>query len=343
MKTATRSSGARPGMLATIVPRPSPCSTHNALLAAFALLAGASTSLAGGTARADEPSVSAATAATRAESRQRFADGARALEEGRARDALALFEEAYRLYPHHATLYNIGLCHRALGRPVRAVHALERFLAEGGAASSQSKAARTVLDEQRARIAHLAATVDPADAALVLDETPIGEEAAGGSSPAGAAAVTERDGRLAVDPGPHRLVAHAPGRTSAEASFDAAPGATVEVRLALPIARAAAVRGPVLDAPFWAAVGTSAAALVTGSVTGAIALGDSRAYGDPATPQSEAQSRKDRGEVLRVVADVAFGTALVGAAVAVVLATVREPKSAARALPSSRDFVVARF
>ncbi len=30
-------------------------------------------------------------------------------------DALTAFEESYRLYPHHSTLFNLGMCHKALG------------------------------------------------------------------------------------------------------------------------------------------------------------------------------------------------------------------------------------
>ncbi len=46
------------------------------------------------------------------------------------RDALAAFEESYRLYPRHSTLFNLGMCHKALGSYRTAIATFTRFLKE---------------------------------------------------------------------------------------------------------------------------------------------------------------------------------------------------------------------
>ena len=69
--------------------------------------------------------------------------GAKALDEGRAQEALTLFQEAYRLHRSYVTWYNIGLCERGLGHPVEAVDAFRAFL-KGGGAQIPSDTAATV-------------------------------------------------------------------------------------------------------------------------------------------------------------------------------------------------------
>ena len=74
-------------------------------------------------------------------------------------------------------------------------------------------------------------------------------------------------------------------------------------------------------------------------VTGGIALSDSSAYSDPATPDAEAEDRKSRGQVLRVVADVSFGVAI-AAGVGAILVAARPIETQAPKPPASGSISV---
>jgi tetratricopeptide (TPR) repeat protein len=277
-------------------------------------------------ARADEPAADAgATADPRQQSREQFELGVRALEDGRPGEALASFESAYALYPHWSTWYNIALCQRALGRPREMLLALERFLEGGADAIDQEQRATvaTLLREGEQKVARVHLSVHPAGGEVTLD----GERVATGRA-------------LRVNPGDHVLQVRAAGHETATRAFRAPSGEQVRLTLSLapiavrsaPPARPPAPRDEpppapqqsALDATFWAVAAISLGALAAGGVMGAIALGDSRAYSDPSVPDDEAERRRNRGEVLRVAADVAFGAALVGGVGALFLAN-REP------------------
>jgi tetratricopeptide (TPR) repeat protein len=81
--------------------------------------------LLGGPARADPDG-------DRALARRRYDEGLAAVDRGDLEEALAAFQEAYRLRPHPLVLYNVGQAYAALGRPREAVEALERYLKEAG-------------------------------------------------------------------------------------------------------------------------------------------------------------------------------------------------------------------
>jgi hypothetical protein len=275
------------------------------------------------TARADDE-------AARAQSRTLFTSGATALDDGRPGDALAYFQRAYALYPHYATLYNIGLCQRALGRTVESVTALMKFLDVGADAVSpeQRTTATRLIKEGQAKIVLATIKMTPASAKVTIDGKPL-------------------DGReVLLDPGSHVLDATAAGRQPVHHTFTAEPGARPVINLTMPKDDEPVATAPVVDEPpvvdghpppppppapgeppsrftttFWIASGAAAAALVTAGITGGIALADSSAYNDPKTSDADAANRKSRGETLRVVADVSLGLAAVGAIVAIVVVT----------------------
>src|SRR5260370_38383552 len=72
-----------------------------------------------------------------AEARKLFVDGAELVKRAQWSEALAAFEQSARLRPHAITTYNIGACHRAMGRYPRARGAFGRPLAESNAANNQ--------------------------------------------------------------------------------------------------------------------------------------------------------------------------------------------------------------
>jgi hypothetical protein len=276
--------------------------------------------------------------AARAQSRAFFTNGAAALEDGRPGEALAYFQRAYGLYPHYATLYNIGLCQRALGRPVDSVTALMKFLDEGGEAVSaeQRTTASRLIKEGQAKIVLVTLKITPSSAKVLVDGKPL-------------------EGReVLVDPGAHAIDATAAGRQPVHHTFTAEPGARPVINLTMPRDDEAATTSPPVVAPpddrrnappqppstppepsrftttFWMASGIAVGALVTGGVTGGMALADSSAYRDPKTSDAEAANRKSRGETLRVVADVSLGVAVIGAIVAIaIVARAPDPAPAA--------------
>src|SRR5262245_63109836 len=85
----------------------------------------------------------------REEARDRFDRGLALFDRGEHRAALAEFTRAYELVPNAVVLYNIGLVHAKLGRPVQAVDALDKVIAEPGALPQSDLAgARRTRDEQ---------------------------------------------------------------------------------------------------------------------------------------------------------------------------------------------------
>lgn len=75
----------------------------------------------------------------RAEARQHFQAGLAHAERGALSAALDEFEAAFAAQPHYSVLYNIGQAHAALGHPVEAVAAFERYLSEGGAQVGEAR------------------------------------------------------------------------------------------------------------------------------------------------------------------------------------------------------------
>jgi len=127
-------------------------------------------------ARADLAFAADDQARAKAEALVHFEKGVRLGESGSYREAAAEFERAYRLSPHYAVLYNLGQAYMALGQPVEAVEALQRYLTEG---ASQVPAPRrsevqAVLKQQRARIGSVAIDANVDGAVLLIDGVTVG-------------------------------------------------------------------------------------------------------------------------------------------------------------------------
>lgn len=93
------------------------------------------------------------------------------MEGGRAHDALLLFETSQRLAPYPVVTYNLGLCHRSLGRTADAVDAFERYLAapEPDAAPELLATVRAEVGRLRALLAAVQLSVTPASARVTVD------------------------------------------------------------------------------------------------------------------------------------------------------------------------------
>jgi hypothetical protein len=97
----------------------------------------------------------------RKEAADRFDRGLHLFNEGDNAGALLEFKRAYELSGERSILINVGLVHAEMGRPVDAVEALDRALAQpAGIPAAQVERARRVRDEQQVRIGRLLVTTN---------------------------------------------------------------------------------------------------------------------------------------------------------------------------------------
>jgi hypothetical protein len=90
-------------------------------------------------------------------------------------EALADFTTAYRLFPSPKLLFNIGQCSRDLGRPVEAIEAFDRFLAEAHDAPAKMLAeARRSVEELSTEVGKLLVDCSVPGAEIKLDGRKIG-------------------------------------------------------------------------------------------------------------------------------------------------------------------------
>jgi hypothetical protein len=125
-------------------------------------------------------------------------EGGKLLQQGDYVAALALFKEAYALFPSPKIFYNFGLAYMELGRKSEAIEAFERFLAEANDANPENlvKAAqhRKALAEQTAAVTF---TCNKDGAEISIDGKSHG--------------VTPPRGPVRLDPGTHQLVVEKAG------------------------------------------------------------------------------------------------------------------------------------
>ena len=195
---------------------------------------------------------SAQPAAPDAQARAAFDRGIADVDAGRFANAVAAFEESYRLRPAAVVLFNLASAYSRLGRHQQAIATFERYLAEGGGRlpPDRVQSVRARIAELRRDLPVVLLRVRPAPFTLTVDgrsQTVTGEE-------------------LALDPGSHLLVASAPSRASQQREVTLAPGGRVtwDVELAAEGATAAPVASaPVASAPIAAAPVTAPAPVVT--------------------------------------------------------------------------------
>lgn len=109
--------------------------------------------------------------------RKHFEDGITFVREHEWGRALEAFESSAALRPHAVTTYNIGACHRAMGRYTRAKAALQDALARHE--SGESLPPNLIEDSNRflgeidRLLAHVKLRVSPADARVAVDGAPL--------------------------------------------------------------------------------------------------------------------------------------------------------------------------
>lgn len=170
--------------------------------------------------------------AARAAASQHYERGLELAGAGDYQGALDEFLAAYETSPHFAVLYNVGQAYISLERPVEAVDALERYLAEGRDRLPAERVARIEqqIAAERAQIAELRISIDAESASIEVDGTRVG------SSPLAAP--------LRVAAGTHLVLVEAPGRPRAMRSVTLSPGQTLDLAIELPEAPSAPMPAP---------------------------------------------------------------------------------------------------
>jgi hypothetical protein len=102
-------------------------------------------------------------------------EGSRLYGEGDYAGALEKFNTAYAAYPSPKLMFNIGQANRDLGRPVEALQAFEKFLAdESGALPETAADARTSLAELREKLGRILIDCQAADTEVSIDGKSVG-------------------------------------------------------------------------------------------------------------------------------------------------------------------------
>jgi hypothetical protein len=160
-----------------------------------------------------------ATPEAREQARPLLKEGARHYLEGEFQQALEKFTEAYKIFPSPKLLFNIGQANRELDRPVDAVEAFERFLAQSpeGVPELVTEAKRS-LAELAPRIGRLRIECPLSGAEISIDGKPVGRAPLADSIP--------------VMPGNHEVKVIHPNAAPDVKGVTVAPGAveTVAIR-----------------------------------------------------------------------------------------------------------------
>jgi hypothetical protein len=122
--------------------------------------------------------------------------------------AIAAFERAYELKPHHAVLCSIALCYEQMNRFVEAAAQYRRCLGEGAAKSSRAASVQHALKAVEARINYLEVKSPGAGGTVYIDGV------ARGLAPQ----------RVPLDPGQHVIEVRRPGASAATATLRVVSG-----------------------------------------------------------------------------------------------------------------------
>lgn len=300
---------------------------------------------------ASEPS-----AETKAAARDLATEGIALAQKGSCEEAIPKLERADKLYHAPTILAWLGECQVKVGQLVAGTESLRRVVREelpAGSPAAYRKAqerAAKVLEEATPKIARLTISVSPSDVpglSVTIDDTAVAEELVGVARP--------------TDPGAHRVRVTAPGYLEATSEVSLAEGAeqSLDLHLVLdPAAAKAPEPEPAIAAPpaeppkapepapvsseppitrtlGWVGIGTGAALIVGGGVTGFLAMQNAGALdcpggvcvGNQATRLNEANT-----EALLSTIFFSAGGALAVTGVVLVL-TSGNPAAATGAIP----------
>jgi len=125
---------------------------------------------------APRPAFAQVTDAVRAEAREHFDRGLRLFNQQDNEGALAEFQRAYELVPHPMVLYNLGLVLSAAGRPLQAVEAFDKLLANpAGLDAGRLARAKDERARQAALIGEVTVTSSVEGATVEVDGFEVGK------------------------------------------------------------------------------------------------------------------------------------------------------------------------
>lgn len=270
--------------------------------------------------------------------------GVRLADQGKCSEAIENLERAEALYHAPTILGRLGECQVEVGRIVLGTENLNRVVREQlppnapAAFQAAQQRAKGVLDKALPRIAYLVVKVTPKDLAatvVTVDGAPVPNALIGAERP--------------TDPGNHEVVVKASGYNETKASVTLAEGSHQEVALvltadpnavAMTVAPPAAPAAPPTQATLpppapesapaagsggnrtlaYVMLGVGGAGLITGSVTGLMAMSKKSSLDcpDDKCPAPE-HDKLDSAKTLATVSTIGFGVGIAGAAVGVVL------------------------
>ena len=271
--------------------------------------------------------------------KQLFESGVQSFEEGRFPEALASFEQAYRLKPHPLVQVNIANCYDKLNQPADALEHFEAFLASAEGSPAQR-------EEVRAAVARLAKLAGRLNLQLTPEQTSGTLDDQAGLHPP----------NQWVSAGRHRLTFAAPGYEPVVRVVDVRAGETTDVSVnlqplppptlatsAAPASQGTQAAGPTttplpptamsgaqsrpLPANIWISGGATFGLGVVAVVTGQLALAANREFDanlsavrnstlteyQRAGAWARGVDAANRADALAAVTDVLLGLTLVGA------------------------------
>jgi hypothetical protein len=168
----------------------------------------------------------------KAQAQELLSQGSKLYHQGDLAGALEKFEAAYVAFSSPKLMFNIGQAKRDLGRPVEAVEAFQRFLAEAANVSPETMAeARNSVAELRGKLGRIRIDCEIAGAEIAIDGKSVG--------------VAPLPDLIWATPGRHQVTAKHVGAAPAIEDVDVAAGSvsTVTMRL-LPLTVPMAVPAP---------------------------------------------------------------------------------------------------
>jgi hypothetical protein len=260
-----------------------------------------------------QPAVSPADVA-RAE--QLYDEGVAATDRGDFAGAITSFQASYALNPLADVLYNVGMCHKALGELPAALNAFRDYVAGMGGNLSA---------EEQAEFDGLLAELAPQVGRITVDPAEVGATISIDGRFVGTAPLV---GWVAVAPGPHVVAADKAGFGPYTTNVDVAAGQTVEVAL-LQVALASGPDVPPVAGPstpsadddgmspwFWTCVGVAGASALTMAITGGLTMKFNDDYDAGGRTDDDL---RDTTIALRTTTDVFLGIGLAAVVAGTVL------------------------
>jgi len=155
------------------------------------------------------------------EAKEKFMEGVRNFSDENYPDALAAFEESYRLRPKASVLFNIGMCQKAMFRYIEAIDTFNKFLSESGEKTRKAmiNEARAALKELEQLVGSLRLTNAPDGARVFVEGREIGR--------------TPLSGPVMLNPGSHVLEVKKDGFEPLKTGVTIPSGAEIAVSAAL--------------------------------------------------------------------------------------------------------------